>query len=384
MDLQTILMIIGFSLAAYSIVANDAIQTLGTFLASNSHRPWWVLWLFAMSILSAVLVYGWYTHGGDASYGRLSKFPPPDAFTWIYLLPPVFVLLLTRFGVPVSTTFLVLTVFVTANLEKMLMKSLLGYVVAIAVGLVVYLVVAAQAEKYFIRTADEKKPEAYWTVLQWVSTGFLWSQWLMHDLANIFIYAPTAGMNAEGVRTISETWLWAALAWFFILHAVIFYQRGGGIQKIVTSKTNTQDIRSATIVDFIYAIILVVFKQMSNIPMSTTWVFLGLLAGREFAIAWVTRLRKPTTVAKIVGTDMGKAGIGLAVSVALAFLAPSLKNLMTSPSEPTAKTSISAPATSTLLPQSIEKKKDEVKTLEKISSAEKYTELDKRKEGIPQ
>jgi len=67
MDLQTILMIIGFSLAAYSIVANDAIQTLGTFLASNSHRPWWVLWLFAMSILSAVLVYGWYTHGGDAS-----------------------------------------------------------------------------------------------------------------------------------------------------------------------------------------------------------------------------------------------------------------------------------------------------------------------------
>ena len=128
MDLQNILMIIGFSLAAYSIVANDAIQTLGTFLASNSHRPWWVLWLFAMSILSAVLVYGWYTYGGDASYGRLSKFPPPDAFMWIYLLPPVFVLLITRFGVPVSTTFLVLTVFVTANLEKMLRIICLSFI----------------------------------------------------------------------------------------------------------------------------------------------------------------------------------------------------------------------------------------------------------------
>lgn len=34
---------IGFLMAAYSIVANDAIQTLGTFLSSNSHRPWWVL-----------------------------------------------------------------------------------------------------------------------------------------------------------------------------------------------------------------------------------------------------------------------------------------------------------------------------------------------------
>ena len=31
-----IFMIIGFALAAYAIVANDSIQTLDTFLASNS------------------------------------------------------------------------------------------------------------------------------------------------------------------------------------------------------------------------------------------------------------------------------------------------------------------------------------------------------------
>ncbi len=328
LGLESVLMIIGFSLAAYSIVANDAIQTLGTFLASNAHRPWWVLWLFTMAILSVVLVYGWYAHLGDVSYGRLEKFPPPAQFSWVYLLPPVFVLALTRFGIPVSTTFLVLTVFVTTNLEKMLTKSLMGYLVAIVVGYLVYWLVAAKAEKYFIRTADEERPKAYWTVLQWVSTGFLWSQWLMHDLANIFIYAPSSGINADGIRTISQTWLWGALFWFFILHAVIFYQRGGGIQKIVTSKTNTQDIRSATIVDFIYAIILLVFKEMSNIPMSTTWVFLGLLAGREFAIATITHMRDHKDVLKIVGSDMGKAAIGLSVSVALAFSAPTIKHMI--------------------------------------------------------
>lgn len=37
--MATTVAIIGFLLAAYSIVANDAIQTLGTFLSSNAKRP---------------------------------------------------------------------------------------------------------------------------------------------------------------------------------------------------------------------------------------------------------------------------------------------------------------------------------------------------------
>jgi len=39
--------LIGFLFAAYAIVANDVIQTLGTFLASNAKRPWLILWAFA-------------------------------------------------------------------------------------------------------------------------------------------------------------------------------------------------------------------------------------------------------------------------------------------------------------------------------------------------
>ena len=57
----------------------------------------------------------------------------------------------------------------------------------------------------------------------------------------------------------------------------IFYDKGGKIQKIVLSKTGTRFVRSATIIDFIYAFILLYFKQYNDIPMSTTWVFVGLL-----------------------------------------------------------------------------------------------------------
>ena len=310
-----VLVFIGFILAAYSIVANDAIQTLGTFLSSNSHRPWWILWLYACSILVAVLLYGWFVNFGDIAYGRLEKFPEPaGGLSWIHVIPPIFILLLTRFGVPVSTTFLVLTVFAPTNLGQILMKSLAGYGVAIGVGLVLYLVVAKFVESRFL-ASRERRPGAHWVVLQWCATAFLWSQWLIQDLANIFVYLP---------RTLGPGFLIFAIVVMLILHAIIFRNRGGQIQGIVTSKTNTTDIRAATIIDFTYTLILVYFKQLSNIPMSTTWVFLGLLAGREIALSLLLRHRPFKEAVLIAGKDVGKAGIGLAVSVSLALGLPAL------------------------------------------------------------
>lgn len=305
-------MLVGFGAAAYSIVANDAIQTLGTFLSSNSKRPWWVLWLFAVSILSAVLIYGWYSYGGDVSYGRLSKIPVPPVFHWYFVVPPFVLLGLTRFGVPVSTTFLILTIFAPKNLVSMVTKSGLGYLVAFVLAIVVYMLSAKVVEKRFIDTAEEE-PKSFWVVLQWCSTGFLWSQWLIQDLANIFVYLP---------RKLSLTYLIGALVVMMGLHAYTFYTSGGEIQKIVTSKTNTADIRAATIIDFLFGVILLVFKEASKIPMSTTWVFLGLLAGRELALSKQLHLREMKDTWKIVVRDGGKAVAGLAVSIALAIGLP--------------------------------------------------------------
>ena len=118
-----------------------------------------------------------------------------------------------------------------------------------------------------------------------------------------------------------------------LLHAIIFYRRGGEIQHIVTSKTNTQDIRSATIIDFIYAIVLLLFKEYSNIPMSTTWVFLGLLAGREFAISMNYQLRPIKETGWLVLKDGFKATAGLLVSIGLAFGLPAVQDLLNGSSE---------------------------------------------------
>ncbi len=324
--------IVGFLLAAYSIVANDAIQTLGTFLSSNRRRPWWVLWIFASSVILAVMAYGFYQNGGDIAFDRLDSIPYPEGgVQWWHAAPPLMLLVLTRFGIPVSTTFLVLTIFTLTGgaategvMESMLLKSLLGYVVAFGAGAVVYLLISRIFERWVSRTADE--PHApYWFALQWISTAWLWWNWLVQDLANIFVFLPrttTVNDAGETVVAFDPTLIVFATIVMLGLHAFIFATRGGSIQRIVLTKTNTTDIRAATIVDFIYGTILLFFKEINDIPMSTTWVFLGLLAGRELAITFVSNLRQKLDALGDVATDLMRAALGLIVSVALAISMP--------------------------------------------------------------
>ncbi len=136
MDPTLIIMWVGFILAGYAVVGNDSIQTLGTFLSSNEEKPWYVLWGFAGSILAATLIYGWFSYGGDVSYGRLEKYAFVENMSWPYLLPPLVLMLLTRTGIPVSTSFMVLTFFNTKVLCDMTEKSILGYALAFCVSII--------------------------------------------------------------------------------------------------------------------------------------------------------------------------------------------------------------------------------------------------------
>jgi hypothetical protein len=268
---------------------------------------------------------------GDISFGRLNHIPYPETgIHWWHAMPPLVLLFLTRYGIPVSTTFLVLTLFALTGgaategvLGKMLIKSLLGYVVAFAAGAAVYVVIARKFEMWVHRTQTDRAPH-YWVAMQWLSTAFLWSQWLMQDLANIFVFLPRTTELVDGHTVVhfnGQMIIFATLV-MVLLQGYIFALRGGEIQKIVLSKVNTTDIRAATIVDLIYGLILLVFKEMSDIPMSTTWVFLGLLAGRELAISWMTQVLDGRAAGFAVAKDVLRAGFGLLVSVLLAFGVP--------------------------------------------------------------
>ena len=145
--------IIGFLLAGYAVIANDSLQTLGTWLNSNKDIKWYYLWGFASIILMGVVFYGQYL--GDVSYGRLDKIPYIEPSIW-HVLAPLALLILTRRGIPVSTSFLVLSAFAsTFIMEKMLVKSFLGYGVAAVVAYIIWFIVS--------KFIDEKsKPNPKW------------------------------------------------------------------------------------------------------------------------------------------------------------------------------------------------------------------------------
>lgn len=304
MELTYIYMVIGFTLAAYSVVANDSVQTLGTFIASNSDKfKWYILAGAASLVLCLTLLNGWYFHG-DISYGRLNKIPFQE-IKWYHAAAPGFLLLLTRFGIPVSTTFLVLSAFAsTVVLEKVLIKSVIGYALAAVIAYVLWIVIS----RYINEKFDEVKNPKQWRVFQWLTTGFLWYTWLSHDMANIAVFLP---------RDLPFVMLLAVMGLLTFLLFYIFYEKGGRIQKIVLEKTGTRFVRSATIIDGVYAFILLYFKFYNDIPMSTTWVFVGLLCGRELAIATVVSDYRLGYVFPIIGKDFLKMIMGLLVSVAI-------------------------------------------------------------------
>ncbi|NJN78775.1 MAG: hypothetical protein HC803_11020 [Saprospiraceae bacterium] len=344
MDFTPLIMWLGFGMSAYAVVGNDVIQTLGTFLTSNENdTSWGVLWLFAAAIVTIVLTLGWfdpfdvYNYSRGVAYGRLDDFEMPEIYTWHYLLPPLVLIIITRFGIPVSTTFMILALFTLDRVPnnaneivssllsddsmsgEMIRKSFFGYIIAFLFAIIVFLVISQLTEKYFMNNKITEKERPFWKTAQWTITGFLWWQWLTQDLANIYIFL-------KGGDGKSDVIFLTSLVLILVLLAFVFKRKGGEVQKMVRKKINTTDIRSATFIDLIYGLTLYAFKDDyfglwgAKIPMSTTWLFVGLLAGREIAIKINLEGKVSKETTRMLLADLSKIVIGLIVSILLVIL----------------------------------------------------------------
>lgn len=311
-DTPQVAMWVGFAIAGYSAVANDSIQTLGTFIASNRKTPWWLMWLFVAGIFVLTVGYSWITYNGDVSHQRLLAKgfeTAPISFQFLHIAAPIFLLILTRMRMPVSTTFLLLSCFATTGegILAITLKSVSGYAIAFVVAAGIWLSLGPVMKRRFVGTAHPM-----WRVAQWASTGFLWSVWLMQDAANIAVYLPRSLGGGQ----------FLAFAGVVVLGLGFLLWKGGErIQEVVDEKADVVDVRAATTIDFIYAVILYIFKDLSNVPMSTTWVFVGLLAGRELAMALRNTGKDPRSLrfaARLVFKDLFYVTVGFTVALVIA------------------------------------------------------------------
>lgn len=315
---------LGFFFAAYATVANDSIQSLGTFIESNRKKKWWVLWLFIGSIFLLVVTFSWVYFDGDVSYQRLmnsdgsTNYPHPESFDFFQIIAPLVLLILTRMRMPVSTTFLILSVFSadTSGITSVVGKSWSGYIMAFILSFLVWYFSYNLIKKFF----KARKTHTAWTAVQWIVSGSLWGVWVMQDGANIAVYLP---------RSLDLTQFLIFALTIFAGLGILFYLRGDKIQGVVSEKVRMSDIRAATLVDMTYVILLIYKLFISTVPMSTTWVFLGIIGGREIAIS-LARTKKGKKHRKKAGRmiwrDFSSAMIGLFVSIALALGAnPSIR-----------------------------------------------------------
>jgi len=316
---------LGFLFAAYAAVANDSIQSLGTFIESNKDKKWWTLWLFVGGIFLLTVTYSYIMFDGDVTFQRLlndkgeTKYPHPTQFNFFQVIAPLVLLILTRLRMPVSTTFLLLSVFsVNADgITSIVDKSLKGYVLAFILSFAVWYGAYNLIKKYF----KKRKMHKGWMITQWIVSGTLWSVWVMQDGANIAVFLPRQ-------QSLIQFVIFCATIFFGL--GILFYLRGDKIQKVVSEKVRISDVRAATLIDFTYVILLIYKLFISTIPMSTTWVFLGVIGGREIAVN-LARTKKGSKhkikSLKVIGRDVGYALIGLIISVALATGAnPSIRN----------------------------------------------------------
>jgi hypothetical protein len=154
-----------FFLASYSAIANDSIQTLGTFIASNASVKWWIKWIWIGLIFNITILSSFLMHDGDITFERLKSKgfdKAPTELAYLQTAAPVVLLILTRLRIPVSTTFMLLTAYVgkPKALGKSIVKSMSGYAISFALSLVVYLPFGPAIKKYS-ETTKEEVPK-YW------------------------------------------------------------------------------------------------------------------------------------------------------------------------------------------------------------------------------
>lgn len=306
---------LAFLLAGCAVIGNDSLQTLGPFLAANEGRtPRALQALYLCSILCVVLLLGWSLGAGDPAWGRLAGVALPQPLRWPDLLPAVAVLGLTRLGLPVSTSFLLLTAFAPSGLAAMVLRSLLGYALAFLLALLVYGCLAWPLE----RSAPPAAGAVPWLLLQWLASGWLWSQWLIQDLANVYVVLP---------RQLPAAGMGMSLAALCLGVCLLVGLGGGPIQELLRRKCNAREPRSSALIALLFGLILFGLGWLTPTPLSTTWVFLGLLGGREAALVW--RLGAAAggneSLGRTLTADLLRAGAGLLLSVAVALLVPLLR-----------------------------------------------------------
>ena len=266
------------SLVTYNVIFNNSIQTIGLFIASNKNKGIFYNLLFFSSIFIFAVLLSWFLTEREVHYHLLDSIDYSE-IELQFLLLPILISFLTKKQVPLSATFLIIPLFANSStISSMINKTTVSYFLSLIGSLVIYKFLYT---KYKNLLSDEKTDTGkIWIVAEYVSTGILWFSWLTVSLCNFVIFLPRK-FDITDIVLLSSIGI--------VTIYCILISNGGEIQKIIDQKSDVKNIKTTVIFNSLFAFTLLFIQHLDNIPITSTWMFLGVLAGRELAISVTTK-----------------------------------------------------------------------------------------------
>ena len=289
-----------------NIFLNESIQALGIFLNSNK-KNYSIKNCLIFSFTFVVFVFfTWLFCNHIIDYGKLDVIPYANDFNKIYLLIPITLITMTYYKIPISTTFLVLLIFGSNKTDELiLIKTFCGYFLSF---LTMFLITKfiLKYEKFILKLDNN-----IIFYLQYISTLLLWIFWITQNIGNSFVYVPKK-------INIYELFLFIIVSLIFISY--LFTNKSEELKTIVLNKKNIESPILNILINNCFIFIIIYLKKVNNIPIATNFIFIGLLAGREFSFINFSKRKELINTTKIVLKDFFSSVIGILISLFLMLL----------------------------------------------------------------
>jgi hypothetical protein len=102
---------------------------------------------------------------------------------------------------------------------------------------------------------------------------------MLVEVIKSMFYTPSFSFSLSCLFLFSVHLVFTGVVFFGL--TFLFYLRGDKIPKVIEEMSDVKDVRSATVIDLVYTLILIVFQWMSTVPMST-----GYLLAYWVGVSW--------------------------------------------------------------------------------------------------
>ncbi len=297
------------AVSSYTVIGNNYIQTIGSFIVNNKKRSK-INWIFLSFSFIITTLISWFIYEGEVDYSLLKNIEYQKDLDIVIILIPLLLNIFTKYGIPVSATFLIIPLFSTSNtIHIMITKTITSYFLAFIVSFFIWSFIYKNFINKIKNTSEDLN--RLWNIAEYITTALVWMAWNILSIC-VFVVFVDRQFN------IYELIIFNMII-IFILYLLI-NNSGGKIEKIIKEKRDSNNKKTVTIFNLIFAIILLYLQFFSNVPLTTTWVFLGLLAGKELAMTYVesslfaSGRNMKASIAKII-VDLNKAIVGIVFSL---------------------------------------------------------------------